>query len=251
MQVLASTLPSLGVEPQQHRAPHLLRRLLGTSAEFELHDACSARRPALEKYIAQCFQRAYQAEVTEFAPLLLELRCGHSTSGVAGIRPAGRAPLFFEHYLDVPVEEVAGQLAGQPVARHEIVEICNLAALRPGACQLINIILAAALHGAGFRYAGFAVTAQLERLICKQHFVVQPVAIADPARLGSAAAQWGSYYASSPNVLLVDLPRSMPILHSHYLPSAIFQIYADTIQSLSNSLGAFQRVAVEPDTGAL
>ena len=110
MQVLVSTFPSLGVEPQQHRAPHLLRRLLGTSAEFELHDACSARRPELEKYIAQCFQRAYQAEVTEFAPLLLELRCGHSTSGIAGLRPAGRAPLFFEHYLDVPVEEVAPEL---------------------------------------------------------------------------------------------------------------------------------------------
>jgi hypothetical protein len=246
----ASAFSSAGIDRGQQRVPPMLRRVLGNKSEFVLHDTLSSHRAELEDYVSRCFKRAYSAEVTEFAPLLLELRCVSNTSGVAGIRPASAQPLFLESYLDEPVETVARQFAGEPVERHEIAELCNLAALRPGACQLINIILAAALQGAGFRYACFAGTNQLERIVRKQHFAVEPVAVAAPARLGPAAAQWGSYYDSSPNVLLVDLHQTMQALYAQRLSTAVIRMYAETIGSLGHELAAFNFLAARPGAGA-
>jgi hypothetical protein len=231
----------------QRQGLHMLRRLLGSGSDFFLHDADSSQRNELESYITRCFEQAYNARINDFAPLLLELRCAGSASGAAGIRFASKAPLFLEHYLDVPVEQVASQVAGQPILRNEIVEMCNLAALRPGACQLINIVLAAALHAAGFCYAGFAGTAQLERIVRKQHFAVTAIAVADPARLGADADQWGSYYDTSPNVLLVDLQQTMEALRTQYLPTAVCAIFAETIDGLSTRLAEFNRLTATPD----
>jgi hypothetical protein len=235
-------------DSRSRRRPHSLHRLLGGVAELRLHGRHSLQRAELQAYIAMCFQRAYQAEVSEFAPLLLELSCAGSISGVAGLRPAASEPLFLEQYLDVPVEQVASRVAGQPVNRDEIVELCNLAALRPGACQLINIMLAAVLHAAGYRYASLAGTAQLERILCKQSFALIPVASADPARLGVAAAQWGSYYAASPKVLLVDLAQTMQAINTQRLASAVCEHFADTIICLSNSLTEWNRQVMTTDT---
>ena len=231
----------------QQRGLHMLRRLLGSGSDFFLHDMDSPQRNELESYITRCFGQAYNARIADFAPLLLELRCAGSTSGVAGIRFAGKAPLFLENYLDAPVEQVASKVASQPIARNEVVEMCNLAALRPGACQLINILLAVALQRAGFRYAGFAGTAQLERIVRKQHFAVTAVAVADPVRLGADADRWGSYYDTRPNVLLVDLQQTMGALRTQYLPTAVCAIFAETIDSLSAHLAEFNRPAALPD----
>ena len=69
--------------------PPLLRRLLSNRSDFELHGVVSTKRAELESFIADCFERVYDAKVMAFAPLLLELRCLGSISGVAGIRMAG------------------------------------------------------------------------------------------------------------------------------------------------------------------
>jgi hypothetical protein len=245
MDLQASLRPSSLVghlhEPDQEQSRHdresrWLQRLQANDAVFKLHHPDSSRRAELEAYIRSCFARAYKADVNEFAPLLLELSCASRPSGVAGVRSAADTPLFLEHYLAVPVEEVASQLSGSLVRRNEIIELCNLAAFTPGACQLINIILAASLHVGGFRYAGFAGTAQLERIVRKQKFVVTPVAVADPARLGAAAAQWGSYYDSNPNVLLVDLEQTVRALSAQAMPAAVMAFYAETIETLALGL---------------
>jgi hypothetical protein len=233
------TLPTISPtieQNRQRRGLRRLRRIIGTRSRFVLHGQGSPHRDALQAYIATCFARAYRAEVTEFAPLLLELRCAGKINGVAGIRPADRSPLFLEHYLDDPVERVAATLTGQPIERREIVELGNLAALRPGACQLINIILAATLHDAGFRYAGLVSTAKLERILRRQHFSVQNVVAADPARLGRAAAKWGGYYDSDPKVIWIDLAKTVAALHEQRLPAAICLHFAATIDQLAGQI---------------
>jgi hypothetical protein len=191
----------------------------------------------LEAYIARCFARAYGAAVTEFAPHLLELSCAGSTSGVVGIRPAADSRLFLEQYIDEPVEALASREIG-PVARHEIVELGNLAALRPGACQLLNIMLAALLHGAGFRYATLVSTTRLEGIIRKQGFSVRAVTRADSARLGPAAANWGSYYETDPTILFVDLEKTLAALRSQRLAAAFLIHYRAQIRSLCSRLAA-------------
>jgi hypothetical protein len=234
---------ALCAAPDAPRIRAKLRRLLGNSSHFSLHDTGSASREALEQYIHGSFSDAYGADVTEFAPLLLELQCASSTSGVVGLRPAVDGPLFSEAYLDSPVEQFASELSGQSIERHDIIEVGNLAAIRPGACQLINIMLAALTSAAGFRYACLASTSKLERILHKQHFTLSSIAMADPVRLGKDAARWGSYYATEPRVLLVDLQATMATLNEQFLSAEIFRLYASNIKAFAPKLNSSTTVA--------
>ena len=126
MQILSTGAAVANEEHAERHGAYVLRRLLATGSEFTPHVVGTARRSDLESYITRCFARAYKAKVNEFAPLLLELRCAGTTSGVAGLRLASEAPLFGERYLDSPIEQVASKVAGKPVQRNEIAELCNL-----------------------------------------------------------------------------------------------------------------------------
>lgn len=190
----------------------------------------------MQQYVYDCFRRAYGADVIEFAPLLLELRCAERTSGVVGLRAASQQPLFSERYLDAPVERVVSEFTGQSVERGEILEIASLAALRPGACQLINIMLVAVAHAAGYRYGCFASTSQLQRILSKQYFAVSTLADANPACLGAAAVRWGSYYETEPCVLLVDIQATLQALQKQYLSAAFFELYASIISETALQL---------------
>jgi hypothetical protein len=225
--------------------PRVLSKLLSAGPEFDLHAANSQQRGQLERYVARCFARAYKAEVTEFSPLLLDVKCAGNISGVAGIRMAGTSPLFLEHYLDVPVEEVVENTFGEAVSRNDIVEIANLAALRPGACQLLLLMLAGVLHTAGFRYAAFAGTDQIIKTVHKLSEAVRPVGIADPSRLGADADHWGSYYDTSPQLLVVDLVATKAIFDEQRLPAAVFAVYEPQIHALAATLQAYKHCATK------
>ena len=220
----------------------LLRRLLGSNPDFGLQDVAAADRRAAENYVADCFAKAYGAQVSEFAPYLLTVSCAGKISGVAGIRPAGAA-LFSERYLDAPVESVLGDMYGRVVNRSEVFELCNLAAMRPGVCQLMYMVMAPFLYRAGFRYVVFAGTAQVERTVRKMSFALRSIAPADPTRLGDSAAQWGSYYETSPKVMAIDLDESMSVLRDLPLQSAFFDIYAERTAALASQ---FMALAGDP-----
>jgi hypothetical protein len=68
------TPPKISPPIEQNRQRRGLHRVIGTRSRFVLHGQDSPHRDALQAYIATYFARAYRAEVTEFAPLLLELR---------------------------------------------------------------------------------------------------------------------------------------------------------------------------------
>jgi len=232
---IAATLSqhSTGADPVGFR---LLRRLLGNNPQFNLYGAAAAGRAEAEAYIADCFAQAYGAEVTRFAPLLLGLQCAASLRAVIGLRDAGSEQLFLEQYLDQPVEQTLTANFDRSVQRHEIMELGNLASLRPGVCQLVYLILAASLQRAGYRYAVFAGTAQVERIVSKLNFAIDSIVAADPARLGGAADSWGSYYATAPHVLVVDLQKSLPRLQQNVLAAAVLEIYSDQIGALVSEL---------------
>jgi len=86
-----------------------------------------------EKFVRDRFRDGWGAEVGELLPWLVGVRdpAGCLTA-VAGLRPAATGPLFLEHYLDRPVEEVITARTGAPVAREQIIEMGNLATAHPG-----------------------------------------------------------------------------------------------------------------------
>jgi len=232
---------SAGSDPVGFR---LLRRLLGNNPQFSLCHEGSSGRAVAEAYIADCFARAYGAQVTKFAPMLLALRCAGSVQAVIGLREAAREHLFLEQYLDEPVEQTLSAKCERQIARNDIMELGNLASLRPGVCQLVYLVLASALYRSGYRFAVFAGTSQVERIISKLNFSLHKIQPADPARLGNAANSWGTYYTTSPHVLVVDLQKSLPKLQENLLAAAVLEFYTDQIDELVGELKTRRQLAM-------
>jgi hypothetical protein len=118
-----------------------------------------------------------------------------------GYRRAGPDPLFLEAYLDQPVEMLVSKALGQIVDRDAIVEIGNFAA--DNALAMIELWGSAANDlGGSSEVAVATLTAPLRSMFARIGLPILPLAPADPARLGGAAGEWGSYYASDPMVCM-------------------------------------------------
>jgi len=164
------------------------------------------RRMALEAFIHQRFAEHYGAHVKHFMPCLLGLHDEDGTvQGAVGLRSARRRPLFLERYLDAPVEEAVSLRSGRAIPREEIVEVGNLAAFGSASARLLIVALTDLLVAQGFRWVVFTGTPAL--LNSFQRLALEPLALApaDPARMGEELADWGSYYASRPQLMAGEI----------------------------------------------
>ncbi|MDH1670171.1 thermostable hemolysin [Stutzerimonas stutzeri] len=164
------------------------------------------RRVALEDFIRQRFAEHYGARVRHFMPCLLGLHGDNGeVQGAVGLRSAQRRPLFLERYLDEPIELAVARRSGRPVPREEIVEVGNLAAFGSASARLLIVALTDLLVAQGFRWVVFTGTPTL--LNSFQRLALEPLALApaDPARMGEELADWGSYYASRPQLMAGEI----------------------------------------------
>ncbi len=164
------------------------------------------RRALLEAFIRERFAEHYGARVRHFMPCLLGLESADgAVRGAVGLRAAGEAPLFLERYLDRPIEQVIAGYSGQPIARRDIVEVGNLAALGAGAARLLIVALTDLLVACGFRWVTFTGTPALLNSFQRLELSPLPLGAADPACLGDEQADWGSYYANHPQVMAGEI----------------------------------------------
>ena len=164
-------------------------------------DTDAARRSDAERFVRDVFLRRYGAHVSVFAPQLLMLeQAGHPVA-VAGWRGAATEPLFLENYLDAPIETILRALTGQTLRREQIVEVGNLASEKAGGSLQVIRHLARKFVEAGHEWVVFTATQELIGIFAKLGLPLLALAKADPTRLGSAAADWGSYYESVPIVV--------------------------------------------------
>ncbi len=164
------------------------------------------RRVALEDFIRQRFAEHYGARVRHFMPCLLGLHGDNGeVQGAVGLRSAQRRPLFLERYLYEPIELAVARRSGRPVPREEIVEVGNLAAFGSASARLLIVALTDLLVAQGFRWVVFTGTPAL--LNSFQRLALEPLALApaDPARMGEDLADWGSYYASRPQLMAGEI----------------------------------------------
>lgn len=105
----------------------LFNKILSPAPEFELSHRSDENRFEVEHFISQKFQQSYAADIHEFFPELLCMRCFGNISGTAGMRVAKNNPLFLEQYLDQSIEAELTKRAGKTVERSSVVEIGNLA----------------------------------------------------------------------------------------------------------------------------
>lgn len=202
-------------------------------------DTCdSPSRKAIEACIARRFDDAYNAHLSEFLPELLSLSQDGQPSAVVGLRPAARYGLFLEKYLDNPVEQSISRAFRTPVDRNEIVEIGNLAAAVPGATLALFAILARVLHTAGFRWVVCTATVQVEAMLARMQFPSKTICIADPTRLGQQADDWGTYYASQPQVITGDAHVANSMLNATPAMLALTNHLRDPIGDIATTLRA-------------
>ncbi len=172
--------------------------------KIQLDPADSAGRTALEQCIAQRFARQYGARIDHFLPFLLSLRTSGQLGAVAGLRLARQSELFLEQYLAQPVEQAISRVFRTPVDRSQVVEVGNLVSIAPGTASMLFGILAVLLNEAGIRWVVCTATPQVKALLDKLQFPTQIICAADPQLLGNQGQDWGSYYASRPQVIVGD-----------------------------------------------
>ena len=201
-----------------------------------LDSACSAGRGALEACIADKFARQYGAKIEQFLPFLLSLDVAGQLGAVAGLRLAGQSDLFLEQYLDVPVEQAVSKEFRTPVDRAQIVEIGNLASAAPGSAALLFSLLPAILHEAGIRWVVCTATPQVQAMLGKLQFPSQTICTADPDVLGDKQADWGSYYASRPDVIVGDVELAVKRAATNRSVSALMHALAAPISRIATAL---------------
>lgn len=165
----------------------------------------SPDRPALEAFIQAMFYKAHQAKVSHFLPLLLSLRDNSANlRAVCGLRHAQDAPLFLERYFDAPIEAVLSQKTGLTVARHEILEIGNLAILKPACIRSLLASITVYLHQTQAEWVVFTAVSSLKNALIK---LKMPIQYLGEATLESLPVQdhasWGRYYNGRPQVIAI------------------------------------------------
>lgn len=162
-------------------------------------------RHTLEAFIRQRFADEHQARIRHFLPCLLGLLDEHGVvQGAVGLRPA-RQPLFLERYLDAPLEGEIARRHARQVPRDAIVEVGNLAATGAASARLLIVALTDLLISEGFQWVAFTGTRELLNSFQRLGLAPLPLGEADPARLGAEREDWGSYYASRPQVMVGEI----------------------------------------------
>jgi hypothetical protein len=178
-------------------------------ATLTVHAAGEVGRTEVESFIADVYRRRFGAHLEQFAPSLVAVREHGRIVAAAGYRDAGAEPLFLERYLAHPVEVVLASHAGRTPARSSIVEVGHLAAVQAGRGPRLIAQLGAHLAARGYQWVVSTLTQELRRLLLRMGVAPLTLAPADPAALGAAAAQWGSYYQHRPVVVAGHLPQAL------------------------------------------
>jgi hypothetical protein len=166
-----------------------------------------------EAFVAAVYRDHHGATLREFLPWLLALRDQRGELlAVVGLRPAQRAALFVEQYLDQPAEQAVAQVLARAVDRDDLIEVGGLAARRPGDARRLILCLTHGLHRAGQRWVLFAATRQLRNAFDRLGLRTAVLAPATPERLRPSATDWGRYYDTQPMLLCGDLAAGTAFL---------------------------------------
>lgn len=156
------------------------------------------------------YAHAYGGCIREHYPTLMSVQDAHGEiHAVAGFRLAESGPLFLEHYLDAPIEQVLDRSLEAGATRRRVAEIGNLGSRSPGATIFLFKALADHLRSLGRDIAVATATRDLRSILGRIGVGSVELARADPRRLPDRGATWGSYYSTDPMVMAGSI-RALP-----------------------------------------
>lgn len=172
------------------------------------HQACSSRMD-IEAFIRARFRAVHDADIHDFLQTLVSYRNTHGELiAAAGFQLASEASLFLEAYLEVPVEHCLAQLIAATPERDRIVEVGNLATLRPGHARQLIMMLAAWFDRRQLQWAVLTLTPTLINSFHRLGLKLHVLAPARCERLHLCNSDWGHYYDQKPQVVAVSIPAS-------------------------------------------
>lgn len=175
-----------------------------TSPAYRIQHVCplDTERAGLERFIEKVFFDIYQAKVRHFCSILIGCR-NESGEWVAalGFTLAAEGQVFLEQYLDAPVEAAIAAKSQTMVARHQIAEVGNLAAVHRGAARALIVFMTRHLQSLGLSWVTFTANRSLLNSFTRLHIETAALADADPKRLPDGGKSWGSYYETKPQVM--------------------------------------------------
>lgn len=178
--------------------------------------AGAACRLAAEQYVRACFQQHYGADIRHFMPLLLSLRDEHNVlKAVLGFRHADQSPLFLEHYLERPVEQLLAAKLKAPVDRSRLVEVGNLAVSTAGGGRWLITALTAYLSTTSSEWALFTIGPALYNAFTRLGLELIDLAEARRESLPfEEQPRWGTYYDQRPRVMAGNIAQGHAVLWS-------------------------------------
>lgn len=177
-----------------------------------VHPEQDEERSDVERFIHGVYRERYGARVQHYAPVLVSLRnAEHEIIAAAGYRIANAAALFLERYLPQPVEALLARDTAQRVTRARVVEVGHLSASQAGAGKRLIHLMGPHLASLGLEWVVSTLTQELQHLFVRLGITPLALGVADPALLGAAASDWGSYYDHRPVVVAgrIDLALRM------------------------------------------
>ncbi|GLQ31145.1 thermostable hemolysin [Litoribrevibacter albus] len=181
-------------------------------AAFEVVEAAANGRirQASESFIQQVFGEKYNAEVNVFLMHLVALFKSGSIACVVGYQAADEvSKLYLEQYLDAPIEQVIAQVTGQTPGRNQIVEVGNLASTNPGSFRQLFFLLSKLFYQQEHQWIAFTASSFLLETFDAFGVEWTEIAKADPSKLVDHSSDWGSYYQSSPSVIVANVGKGI------------------------------------------
>lgn len=170
-------------------------------------------RQAAQDHIKAVYRHIYDAEVTEFAPLLVTAtRVGGEILCAAGIRTAADG-FFSDSYLTSDFSTALRDVAGLAVPASEIMEVVSLASTTPfPVLPMLDKMIEWGREN-GKTCGVFTATGPLRRLLSRTALCYLELAPADISKVSNPDA-WGSYYDTDPKVCAFSEVLSQPALLS-------------------------------------
>ncbi len=151
--------------------------------------------------IGHRYREIFGANLSPNFAAYISCRTEQESTAALGYARAGIDPLFLEAYLDQPVEALVSAAYSRPVARAQIIEIGNFAAVSPQAMILLWGAAANDLSTLG-EIAVATLTRPLRQMFQRIGVPIVEIAEARRDRLGPAATDWGGYFDQDPRICI-------------------------------------------------
>jgi hypothetical protein len=161
-------------------------------------------------YIENGFADTYSASMTVNSPVLLATQT-RNIQAALGLRNASNT-LFSEQYLDLDIVTYLTKL-GLHTERSDLIEISSLYSSNRRMTIRLLSSLVLGLYQLGYHYLLFTATNPLLALLT--NFGLRPITLchANQNRLHSSSDNWGTYYQTQPQVVVLQMAQCVQSLN--------------------------------------